>query len=107
MPSVRRVLTLLSIASQKALFINPGFTTRIVDLKKEESAMLLKFLYDHVAFSQDLHVRVKWEKGSVLVWDNRLTTHTVVMDVRDAHRRHLARITPMAERPYETPFVET
>jgi hypothetical protein len=32
--------------------------------------MLLKFLYDHLAYSQDLHCRVKWAPKTVVVWDN-------------------------------------
>ena len=46
------------------------------------------------------------EKGSVVVWDNRVTAHTAILDWDDGHRRHLARITPQAERPFETPFEE-
>ena len=31
--------------------------------------MLLKFLYDHTALSQDLQARVRWRPGTVVVWD--------------------------------------
>lgn len=89
---------------EKALYINPQFTRRIVGFKKEESDYLLKFLYDHIALSADLQARVKWEKGTVIVWDNRVTAHSAILDWTDGQRRHLARITPQAERPYETPF---
>lgn len=65
---------------------------------------MLKFLFDHIALSADLQARVKWEKGSVIVWDNRVTSHTAILDWSDGQRRHLARLTPQAERPYETPF---
>lgn len=88
---------------EKALYVNPQFTRRIVGFKKEESDYLLKFLYDHIAFSADLQTRVKWEKGTVLVWDNRVTAHSAILDWQDGQRRHLARLTPQAERPYETP----
>lgn len=54
---------------EKALFVNPQFTRYIVGFKKEESDMLLKFLYDHIAYCQDLQCRVKWDKGTVVVWD--------------------------------------
>ncbi|KAI0131847.1 TfdA family taurine catabolism dioxygenase TauD [Xylariales sp. AK1849] len=89
---------------EKALYINPQFTRDIVDLKKEESDALLKFLYDHIAYGADFHVRVKWEEGTVVVWDNRVTQHSALVDWKSGQRRHLARITPQAERPYETPF---
>nr|POE96437.1 alpha-ketoglutarate-dependent sulfonate dioxygenase [Quercus suber] len=89
---------------EKALYVNPQFTRRIVGFKKEESDYLLKFLFEHVALSADLQARVKWEKGTVIVWDNRVTSHTAILDWQDGQRRHLARLTPQAERPYETPF---
>ncbi|KAF2090248.1 TauD-domain-containing protein [Saccharata proteae CBS 121410] len=92
------------VTGEKALFVNAQFTRRIVGLKKEESDMILKFLFDHVAMSGDFQCRMKWEPGSVVVWDNRVTAHTALLDWDDGHRRHLARITPQAERPYETPF---
>nr|OQO16934.1 hypothetical protein B0A51_13852 [Rachicladosporium sp. CCFEE 5018] len=89
---------------EKALFVNPQFTRRIVGLKKEESDMLLDFLYKHIALGADFHARVKWEKGTVVVWDNRITAHSAILDWQDGSRRHLARLTPRAERPYETEF---
>ena len=80
-------------------------TRNIVGLKKEESDAILNFLYDHLAWGADFQVRVKWEKGTVVVWDNRVTQHSAIVDWTTGERRHLARITPQAERPYETPFV--
>ncbi|KAE8376606.1 alpha-ketoglutarate-dependent taurine dioxygenase [Aspergillus bertholletiae] len=89
---------------EKALYVNPLFTRHIVGLKKEESDNLLKFLYDHIASSQDIQVRLRWRPGTVVIWDNRVTSHTAIFDWEDGQRRHLARITPQAEPPYETPF---
>lgn len=57
------------VTGEKALYVNPQFTRYIVGFKKEESDALLKFLYDHMAYSQDLQCRMKWEKGTVVVWD--------------------------------------
>jgi sulfonate dioxygenase len=79
-------------------------TRNIVGLKKEESDAILKFLHDHLAYGADFHVRVKWEKDTVVVWDNRVTQHSGLADWQTGERRHLARITPQAERPFETPF---
>lgn len=56
------------------------FTRRIVGFKKEESDYLLKFLYDHIALGADLQARMKWEKGSVIVWDNRVTVRKPFVD---------------------------
>jgi sulfonate dioxygenase len=112
------------VTGEKALYVNPQcknsvqasenrprlmvsvhiVTRDIVGMKKEESDAILKFLYDHLAFGADFHARVKWEEGTVVVWDNRVTQHSALVDWQDGQRRHLARITPQAERPYETPF---
>lgn len=102
--SVHPIVRTHPATGEKALYVNPQFTRRIVGFKKEESDYLLKFLYDHIAQSADLQVRMKWEAGTVIVWDNRVTAHTALLDWEDGQRRHLARLTPRAERPYETPF---
>jgi len=106
---------------EKALYINAQFSRRIIGLKKEESDYLMKFLLEHIAFGQDFQVRMKWAPGTVVVWDNRVTTHSAILDWKDGQSmctplydiesyeltvlgRHVARITPQAERPYETPY---
>ncbi|KAI4193498.1 MAG: hypothetical protein LQ350_008286 [Teloschistes chrysophthalmus] len=89
---------------EKALYINPQFTRHIIGYKKEESDALLKFLFDHIAFGADFQARVKWAKNTVVVWDNRVTGHSATLDWATGQRRHLARITPQAEVPYETPY---
>ncbi|EPS45132.1 hypothetical protein H072_926 [Dactylellina haptotyla CBS 200.50] len=102
--SVHPVVREHPVTKEKAIFVNPQFTRYIVGYKKEESDFLLKFLYDHVAFGQDFQARVKWAPGTVVVWDNRVTFHSAILDWFDGHRRHLARITPQAEAPYEAPL---
>ncbi|RDL36483.1 Uncharacterized protein BP5553_05835 [Venustampulla echinocandica] len=90
---------------EKALFVNGGFTRSIVGLRKEESDALLGFLLNHVGRGIDYQVRVRWAPKTVVVWDNRVTAHSAIVDWITGERRHLARITPQAERPYETPYV--
>jgi alpha-ketoglutarate-dependent taurine dioxygenase len=36
------------VSGRPALFVNRGFTTRIVQLKREESAAVLEMLYRHI-----------------------------------------------------------
>ncbi|KAJ4363672.1 hypothetical protein N0V83_009968 [Neocucurbitaria cava] len=90
---------------EKALFVNGGFTPTIDGLKKEESEYLLKFLLDHISRGIDYQARVRWAPKTVVVWDNRVTSHSAIVDWVTGERRHLARITPQAERLYETPYV--
>ncbi|KAI5459589.1 taurine dioxygenase [Mariannaea sp. PMI_226] len=84
---------------KKSLYFNPSNTKKVVGFKKEESDFLLKFLSDHITLGQDMQCRVRWENGTVLVFDNRNTCHSALTDVMDGQRRHLARISPSAERP--------
>ncbi|KAI1352358.1 hypothetical protein F5Y01DRAFT_304009 [Xylaria sp. FL0043] len=93
------------VTGEKALYVNPQFTRYIVGMKREESEAILKFLYHHIALGADFQARVKWEEGTVVVWDNRVTQHSALLDWKNGQRRHLARITPQAEPPFETPFV--
>ncbi|TFK48014.1 taurine catabolism dioxygenase [Heliocybe sulcata] len=83
---------------EKALYINQGFTRRIVGFKKEESDYLLNFLYDHIAKGADFHVRAGYKPGTVVVWDNRVTVHSATDFSYDV-RRHAVRLTPQAEVP--------
>ncbi|ROW14555.1 hypothetical protein VPNG_03203 [Cytospora leucostoma] len=68
------------VTKQKALFVNNGFTRRIVGLKDEESDAILQLLFKHIAQSQDVQARVKWDDRTVALWDNRVTAHTAISD---------------------------
>lgn len=87
------------VTGDKVLYVNPGFSRKIVELKEEESESLLKFLYDHIAKSHDLQARVRWEDNSVVVWDNRRVVHSAILDWDTPVARHAFRVTPQAERP--------
>jgi taurine dioxygenase len=82
---------------RKALFVNPVFTTRIVELAEEESDALLRFLYAHLA-RPEFQCRFRWEPYSLAFWDNRCTTHYAVWDYYP-HTRHGYRVTVCGDRP--------
>ena len=74
------------VTGEKALYINEGFTRRIVGFKKEESDYLLKFLFDHLARSADLHVRASYEPGTVVIWVRTCIicfSSTLIADIDD------------------------
>ncbi|KAF2449115.1 TauD-domain-containing protein [Karstenula rhodostoma CBS 690.94] len=91
------------VTGKKVLFVNPGFTKRIVGLKDEESDAILKLLFKHIAQSQDIQARVKWDDRTVALWDNRVTAHTAISDydVSDEAEglRQGFRITTLGEVP--------
>ena len=42
---------------------------------EQQAETLLRFLFDHIERSLDFQARVKWEPGTVVLWDNRITAH--------------------------------
>jgi sulfonate dioxygenase len=91
------------VTKQKYLYLNREFGRKIVELKQEESDNLLHFLYNHVESSLDLQLRANWEPNTVVMWDNRRTVHTPVMDwdPQSPLIRHAVRLSPQGERPVE------
>ncbi|KAK9466132.1 hypothetical protein V1512DRAFT_263947 [Lipomyces arxii] len=87
------------VTGKKSLYVNPQFSRYIKGLKREESDSILNFLYDFISRSADIQVRASWEPKSVVVWDNRRTLHSALLDWESGERRHAFRLTPQAEVP--------
>lgn len=98
--NVHPVVRVHPVTGEKALFVNRQFTTRIVGLKQPESDAILNLLYDHLEKGIDFQVRVRHQPGTVVVWDNRVTAHSAIVDYAgQGTRRWGARLTPQAEKP--------
>ncbi|KAG8681673.1 hypothetical protein FRC09_017322, partial [Ceratobasidium sp. 395] len=82
----------------KSVFVNAGFTRRIIGVPKAESDAILKFLFRQIAENPDFQVRWHWETDDVCIFDNRIVTHAATFDFFPA-RRHALRVTPHGERP--------
>jgi taurine dioxygenase len=83
---------------EKALYVNPGFTSHIVDVSPHESRRLLGLFYDELA-RPEYTVRFKWEPGSIAFWDNRSTVHLAPTDLTLDHDRRLYRVTLVGDVP--------
>ena len=82
---------------RKALYLNVGHTTRFVDMTVEESAPLLDFLFEHLK-RPEFCCALRWEPGTMALWDNRCAQHYPVNDYH-GHRRVMHRITLKGVRP--------
>ncbi len=67
------------VNGRKAIFVNPGFTSHIVELPPEEGHAILEFLYQH-ATNPVFQVRFRWEPHSIAFWDNRSAQHMALWD---------------------------
>lgn len=84
---------------QKVLYVNNGFTKRIEGLKEEESAVLLKFLLDHIWKGHDFQIRAHWEPNTVVIFDNRVVAHSAILDFDTTDSRLIIRSSARGERP--------
>src|ERR1019366_402807 len=72
LPPVRPVVRVHPEAGERALFVNPSFTSRVHGFAPTESETILGLLYDHIAEPEHV-VRWHWHKGDLAFWDNRAT----------------------------------
>lgn len=94
--NIHPLVRVIPSTGEKALYVNPQFSERIIGLKEEESNYLLEFLFQHFASAHDLQARASYEPGTVVVWDNRRVTHSAIIDTSEF--RHCVRVTPTFER---------
>jgi taurine dioxygenase len=60
---------------EKVLYANRGFTIGIADRTLDESAQVLKEIFEFA--ETDRFVReVRWSMGDIIIWDNRFLSHT-------------------------------
>ena len=86
------------VTGRKGLFVNGAFTTRILELSREESHDILQLLYNHIARGVHFQCRFRWEDNSVAFWDNRCTQHHAAWDYFP-NIRHGNRVTIQGDKP--------
>ena len=100
-PRLHPVVRTHPVSGQPGLFVNDGFTTRIVELSASESDAVLRQLFAHLA-RPEFTVRWRWKLGDVAFWDNRLTQHYATADYLPA-RRVMHRATILGDVPFYRP----
>ncbi|KAL1889664.1 hypothetical protein Sste5346_008783 [Sporothrix stenoceras] len=104
--AVHPVVTIHPVTGRKSLFVNSSYTQRITGWDDEESDMMLRFLFDHVTRGQDFACRVRYEPGTIVVWDQRCTQHSQTLDYEAGGRRHAFRLTPLSNVPIPSKIEE-
>ncbi len=84
------------LTGERILFIG-GFAQRIVGLSTGESKDILRLLQAYVTRPENI-LRVAWEPGQLVLFDNRITQHYAIDNYDDAPRR-LNRVTVAGDIP--------
>jgi taurine dioxygenase len=85
------------VTGKKALYVNRGFTKRILGIPRDESDGILSYLFQHME-NPLFQCRFRWRPNSVAFWDNRCTQHRALWDYWP-HTRSGFRVTVKGERP--------
>lgn len=76
--------------------VSEAFTRFIIGLSAPESGRLLTHLFDLIN-RPDHQVRIRWQPGTVVIWDNRGTQHYAVADYLP-NRRVMHRVAVVTDR---------
>lgn len=82
---------------ERALYVDAAYAIGIEGMQPEESAPILQFLAEHLT-QPAFTCRLRWEAGTLAIWDNRLCVHQAFNDYQ-GHRRELYRTTVAGEKP--------
>jgi taurine dioxygenase len=78
---------------EKSLFLSPGFIKYIDGFSDGESDALLGFLKNELAGRAELQARFNWSPNSIVVWDNRATSHWGPVDWEHFEEERIVRRT--------------
>ena len=78
--SIHPVVRVHPETGERALFVNPGFTSHILDVSRQESDLLLELFFNQIT-KPAYTVRFRWNNGDIAFWDNRATAHLAPQDL--------------------------
>ena len=84
-------------SGKRVLYVNPQFSIRVCDMKGDESASLLDYLFRQ-AHVPEYQLRVKWQPDTLVMWDNRSVQHYAPHDYYP-ERRSMERVTITGDVP--------
>ncbi|HEY9799781.1 MAG TPA: TauD/TfdA family dioxygenase [Leptolyngbyaceae cyanobacterium] len=78
--SIHPVVRVHPETGERALFVNPGFTSHILDVSPQESDLLLELFFKQIT-KPAYTTRFHWNNGDIAFWDNRATAHLAPQDL--------------------------
>ena len=78
-PALHPLVRAHSETGRKALYFDPGKILRIEGMKPEESDELMDQLTEHM-IEAGSEYRHQWQKGDIVIWDNRCSYHKAAAD---------------------------
>ncbi|KAG0663738.1 hypothetical protein C6P46_002307 [Rhodotorula mucilaginosa] len=90
------------VTGLRAIYVNPTFTKRINELSEEESRSVLDYLFRVQIENHEDHVKYKWNKYDVAIWNNSVVNHLATFDFGNADRQG-DRAVVVGETPYFDP----
>ncbi|CAN5626635.1 TauD/TfdA family dioxygenase [soil metagenome] len=96
-PVVHPVVRTHPESGERILYVNRIFTSHVVGLDADEGEALLAGLFG-AAEVPEYQVRLRWEPGTVAMWDNRSTQHYAASDYWP-QRRVMERAAIVGDRP--------
>ena len=83
---------------RNGIYVNTGFTERVLGLSKKQSDWVLNELYDQAKLPE-FQCRFRWKPGSLAFWDNRACQHYAASDYFPLVRV-MERVTIKGDRPF-------
>lgn len=95
--AVHPVVRTHPVTKRQALFVNAGFTRRILGIRRSESDALLRMLFEHISQPR-FQCRFHWQAQSIAMWDNRCVQHLAIWDYFPQVRSGI-RVTVAGDKP--------
>ena len=84
-------------SGEQSLYVDPSYAIGIEGMNDTQGQPLLRTLCDHLT-QPAFTCRLRWEPGTLALWDNRLCVHQAFNDY-DGYRREMYRTTVAGEKP--------
>jgi len=99
--AIHPVVRIHDQTGRPAIYVNGAHSRRFDGMTRDESRPLLDYLLARVARPEN-QFRLRWERDTLAMWDNRCTQHHALNDYH-GHRRVMHRIIVQGDTPRPAP----